>query len=98
VIDFMPDNQKPDDEAPKPDDLSNLYQEVILDHSRKPRNFRVMPDASCHAEGRNPLCGDHFTVYLKVENGSIKEASFQGDGCAISKASASIMTDFLKGK
>jgi len=80
------------------DDLSELYQEVILDHSRKPRNFRVMPDADRHAEGNNPLCGDHFTVYLKLENGAIKEATFQGDGCAISKASASMMTDYLKGK
>jgi len=80
------------------DDLSDLYQQVILDHSRKPRNFRAMPDADRHAEGNNPLCGDHFTVFLKLENGSIKEATFQGDGCAISKASASMMTDYLKGK
>jgi nitrogen fixation NifU-like protein len=80
------------------DDLTQLYQEVILDHSRKPRNYRAMPDADRHAEGNNPLCGDHFTVYLKLENGTIKEATFEGDGCAISKASASMMTDYLKGK
>jgi len=80
------------------DDLSELYQQVILDHSRKPRNFHAMADADRHAEGNNPLCGDHFTVYLKVEDGAIKEASFQGDGCAISKASASMMTDYLRGK
>jgi nitrogen fixation NifU-like protein len=81
-----------------PDDLSELYQQVILDHSRKPRNFRAMPDADRHAEGNNPLCGDHFTVYLKLEGDAIKEATFQGDGCAISKASASMMTDYLKGR
>ncbi|HWD20222.1 MAG TPA: SUF system NifU family Fe-S cluster assembly protein [Verrucomicrobiae bacterium] len=80
------------------DDLSELYQEVILDHSRKPRNFRVMADADRKAEGNNPLCGDHFTVYLKLDGEIIKEATFEGDGCAISKASASMMTDFLKGK
>jgi len=80
------------------DDLSELYQQVILDHSRKPRNFRPMPDADRHAEGNNPLCGDHFTIYLKLEGDTIKEAAFQGDGCAISKASASMMTDYLKGR
>ena len=80
------------------DDLSELYQQVILDHSRKPRNFHVLPDANRSAEGNNPLCGDHFTVFLKLENNVIQAISFQGAGCAISKASASMMTDQLKGK
>jgi len=80
------------------DDLNELYQEVILDHSRKPRNFHVLPEANRSAEGNNPLCGDRFTVFLKVEDGVIQGISFQGSGCAISKASASMMTDYLKGK
>ena len=80
------------------DDLSELYQQVILDHSRKPRNFHVLPGANRSAEGHNPLCGDRFTVFLKLENGVIQDISFQGSGCAISKASASMMTDQLKGK
>jgi nitrogen fixation NifU-like protein len=80
------------------DDLNELYQEVILDHSRKPRNFRVLPEATCSAEGHNPLCGDRFTVFLKLDQGVIQDISFQGSGCAISKASASMMTDQLKGK
>jgi nitrogen fixation NifU-like protein len=80
------------------DDLNELYQEVILDHSRKPRNFRVLPEANRSAEGHNPLCGDRFTVFLKLEGDTIRDISFQGSGCAISKASASIMTDELKGK
>jgi len=80
------------------DELNELYQQVILDHSRKPRNFHVLPEANRSAEGNNPLCGDHFTVFLKLENGVIKGLSFQGAGCAISKASASMMTDQLKGK
>jgi nitrogen fixation NifU-like protein len=78
-------------------DLQDLYQEVILDHNRRPRNFRVIDDAR-KAEGYNPLCGDRLTVYLRIENGRIADASFQGSGCAISKASASLMTDSLKGK
>jgi nitrogen fixation NifU-like protein len=78
-------------------DLQDLYQEVILDHNKRPHNFRSMPDA-CHAEGYNPLCGDHLTVYLRVEDGRITDASFEGSGCAISKASASLMTDSVKGK
>lgn len=78
-------------------ELQDLYQEVILDHNRRPRNFRVIEDGSC-AEGFNPLCGDRVTVYLKVENGTIKDVSFQGSGCAISKASASLMTESVKGK
>jgi nitrogen fixation protein NifU and related proteins len=80
------------------DELSELYQQVILDHSRKPRNFRVLPEANRSAEGNNPLCGDHYTVFLKLENGVIQDLSFQGSGCAISKASASMMTDRLRGR
>jgi nitrogen fixation NifU-like protein len=80
------------------DDLNDLYQEVILDHNRNPRNFRALPDANRRAEGDNPLCGDHFTVFLKLDNDLIRDVSFQGAGCAISKASASMMTEHLKGK
>jgi nitrogen fixation NifU-like protein len=79
-------------------DLRELYQEVILDHNRRPRNFRAIEDANRHAEGYNPLCGDRLSLYLKVEDGVIADASFQGSGCAISKASASMMTDGVKGK
>ena len=79
-------------------DLRELYQEVILDHNRRPRNFRAIEGASRHAEGYNPLCGDRLSLYLKVEDAVIKDASFQGSGCAISKASASMMTDSVKGK
>jgi nitrogen fixation NifU-like protein len=80
------------------DDLNELYQQVILDHSRKPRNYGKLADANRWAEGNNPLCGDHYTVYLKLEGDVIKDVSFEGSGCAISKAAASIMTDYLKGK
>jgi nitrogen fixation NifU-like protein len=79
-------------------DLDDLYQEVILDHNRRPRNFRVLPDANRKAEGNNPLCGDHFTVFLKLQNDVITDVAFQGAGCAISKASASLMTELIKGK
>ena len=79
-------------------DLDDLYQEVILDHNKSPRNFRAMAEANRKAEGYNPLCGDHVTVYLQLENGLIKDISFEGSGCAISKASASLMTAALKGK
>ncbi|MGE5218503.1 MAG: Fe-S cluster assembly sulfur transfer protein SufU [Chloroflexota bacterium] len=79
-------------------DLDDLYQEVILDHNKSPRNFRAMADANRKAEGYNPLCGDHVTVYLQLENGVIQDISFEGSGCAISKASASLMTAALKGK
>jgi nitrogen fixation NifU-like protein len=79
-------------------DLRDLYQEVILEHSKAPRNFRELPHANHQAEGYNPLCGDHFTVYLEIEGDSIRDISFQGSGCAISKASASMMTQSLKGK
>ena len=79
-------------------ELQDLYQEVILEHSRNPRNFRVMDNANRSAEGYNPLCGDHYTVFLDVTNDSIRDLSFQGSGCAISKASASMMTQALKNK
>jgi nitrogen fixation protein NifU and related proteins len=79
-------------------DLRELYQEVILDHHKRPRNFGTLSDANRHAEGHNPLCGDRLTVYLDVEDGIIKGASFEGAGCAISRASASLMTDAVKGR
>jgi len=77
--------------------LDDLYQEVILDHNRRPRNFRTI-EGGRKAEGFNPLCGDRLTIYLRVENGVITDVSFQGSGCAISKASASMMTESIKGK
>ena len=79
-------------------ELDELYQEVILDHNKSPRNFRAMAHANRTAEGYNPLCGDHVTVFVQLENGVIRDISFQGSGCAISKASASLMTAELKGK
>ncbi len=79
-------------------DLSELYQQVILDHSKKPRNFQKLEGANRTAEGYNPLCGDKVTVYLKLEDGVVRDISFQGSGCAISTASASMMTTSLKGK
>lgn len=79
-------------------DLRDLYQEVILEHSKAPRNYRVLAAANHKAEGYNPLCGDRFTVYLELEGDVIRDISFQGAGCAISKASASMMTQALKGK
>jgi nitrogen fixation NifU-like protein len=79
-------------------DLRDLYQEVILEHSKQPRNYRELSDANQKAEGYNPLCGDHFTVYLKMDGEKIQDVSFQGSGCAISKASASMMTQSVKGK
>jgi nitrogen fixation protein NifU and related proteins len=80
------------------DELQELYQQVILDHSRSPRNFYKLDVANRVAEGHNPLCGDRVTVYLLLENGTIRDISFQGEGCAISKASASMMTEAVKGK
>jgi nitrogen fixation NifU-like protein len=80
------------------DDLTDLYQEVILDHSRSPRNFRALENATHTARGHNPLCGDQITLYLRVAEGRIAEVTFQGSGCAISKASASLMTAALKGR
>jgi nitrogen fixation NifU-like protein len=79
-------------------DLRELYQQLILDHSKKPRNFRTLEGANRTAEGHNPLCGDQITLYLRVEDDVIRAIGFQGSGCAISKASASMMTDSVKGK
>ncbi|MCL5005642.1 MAG: SUF system NifU family Fe-S cluster assembly protein [Acidobacteria bacterium] len=79
-------------------DLRGLYQEMILDHSKRPRNFRALEGADCHAEGYNPLCGDRITIYVKLENDRISDISFQGTGCAISTSSASLLTETLKGK
>ena len=79
-------------------DLRDLYQEVILDHNRRPRNFGPLPAANHRAEGNNPLCGDRVTVYVDVEGGRIRDVSFEGAGCAISTASASLMTEALKGR
>lgn len=79
-------------------DLRDLYQEVILEHSKAPRNYRELKDADHKAEGFNPLCGDRFTVYLHMDGDSIRDITFQGSGCAISKSSASMMTQSLKGK
>ena len=80
------------------DYLSDLYQQVILDHSKSPRNFRVLPPPFATAQGRNPICGDNYTVYLKLNGDVIEDVGFQGSGCAISKSSASVMTDAVKGK
>lgn len=79
-------------------DLRDLYQEVILDHSKRPRNFRALGPPACSAEGYNPLCGDKLKLFLRVEGDVIKEATFQGAGCAISTASASMLTEAIKGK
>jgi nitrogen fixation NifU-like protein len=78
--------------------MDELYQNVILEHNRSPRNYRAMDDASGRADGNNPLCGDRITVWLKVQDGVIQDASFQGSGCAISRASASLMTAAVRGK
>jgi nitrogen fixation protein NifU and related proteins len=79
-------------------DLSELYQEVILDHNKRPRNFRVLESPTHQAEGYNPLCGDRLNLFVRVDGERIAEVAFQGSGCAISKASASLMTDELKGR
>lgn len=80
-------------------DLRELYQETILGHNKNPRNYRVLEDASHEADGHNPLCGDALTLYAKVDaTGKLEEVTFQGSGCAISKASASLMTDHVRGK
>jgi nitrogen fixation NifU-like protein len=79
-------------------DLSDLYQEVILDHNRRPRNFHTIENATHCAEGYNPLCGDRLSLYLRIDGETITDVAFQGSGCAISKASASLMTDSLKGR
>ena len=78
--------------------LNDLYQEVILDHNRRPRNFRRIDGASHHAEGHNPLCGDRLTLDVQVDDGRVSDVAFEGSGCAISKASASLMTDAVKGQ
>jgi len=79
-------------------DLRDLYQELILDHNKRPRNFKKLEDANRTAEGYNPLCGDKVKIYARLEDGRVKDVSFEGSGCAISKASASVMTESLKGK
>jgi nitrogen fixation NifU-like protein len=79
-------------------DLRELYQQVILDHNRNPRNFRELPHATKKVDGYNPLCGDHYTVFLELDGDVIKDVSFTGNGCAISKSSASVMTSSVKGK
>jgi nitrogen fixation NifU-like protein len=78
-------------------ELEELYQSIILDHNRRPQNFRAMPDATGYAEGVNPMCGDQLTVWMKLDGDRVADASFQGSGCAISKASASLMTKAVKG-
>ncbi len=79
-------------------ELSDLYQEVILDHNKRPRNFHVLENANRTAEGYNPLCGDRLTLALRIDDGRVTDAAFQGSGCAISKASASLMTESIKGQ
>jgi nitrogen fixation protein NifU and related proteins len=79
-------------------ELSELYQQVILDHNKRPRNFRKIEPATHTAEGHNPLCGDQLTIYLRLEGEEVKDVAFEGSGCAISKASASMMTQAVKGK
>jgi nitrogen fixation NifU-like protein len=80
------------------DDLNDLYQQVILDHCKKPRNFHELPQPTCSAQGHNPLCGDQLKLFLAMEADVIKDISFVGSGCCISKASASLLTEFAKGK
>ncbi len=79
-------------------ELSDLYQEVILDHNKRPRNFHALGNANRTAEGYNPLCGDRLSLSLRIDDGIVTDAAFQGSGCAISKASASLMTDSIKGQ
>jgi nitrogen fixation NifU-like protein len=80
------------------DELDELYQQVILDHCKSPRNFRTLEDADRKGEGFNPLCGDNYTVFVKMNGDVVQDATFQGSGCCISKASASLMTDAVKGR
>ena len=80
------------------DDINDLYQQVILDHCKKPRNFHEMPAVTCSAQGHNPLCGDNLKLFLTLDGDVIKDASFVGSGCCISKASASLLTENVKGK
>ena len=79
-------------------EMEELYQSIILDQNRRPQNYRTMPEASAHADGVNPMCGDQLTVWLKMNGDVVEDVSFQGSGCAISKASASLMTQAVKGK
>jgi len=79
-------------------DLRELYQQVILDHNRNPRNYKELPNATKRVDGYNPLCGDHYTVFVDIDDDKIKDISFTGNGCAISKSSASVMTTTVKGK
>lgn len=96
---LVPDNRTPDTLHLTPmADLNELYQQVILDHNKKPRNFRVLENATRQQEGYNPLCGDQITLYLEMDGDTIKDIGFQGQGCAISKASSSMMTTAVKGK
>jgi len=78
-------------------ELTDLYQEIILDHNKRPRNFREIPGCTCRAEGNNPLCGDEVKVFVQMEGGKLSDVAFQGQGCAISRASASMMTGKTKG-
>ena len=80
------------------EDINDLYQQVILDHCKQPRNFHDLPQATCSAQGHNPLCGDNLKLYLTLDGDVVREASFTGSGCCISKASASLLTDFARGK
>lgn len=80
------------------DNLRELYQQVILDHNKNPRNYKELPNATRKVDGYNPLCGDHYTIYLELDGDTIKDVSFTGNGCAISKSSASVMTSLVKGK
>ena len=80
------------------DDLSDLYQQVILDHCKRPRNFHELPNPTCSAQGHNPLCGDQLKLFLAMEGDTVKDISFVGSGCCISKASASLLTESVKGK
>ena len=80
------------------EDLNDLYQQVILDHCKQPRNFREIPQYTCSAQGRNPLCGDQLQLFLAMEGDTVRDASFVGSGCCISKASASLLTEFARGK
>ena len=80
------------------DDLTELYQQLLIDHSKSPRNFRALPDANRTAQGTNPICGDSCTIYAKIEGDVVQDLTFQGSGCAISMASASLLTESLKGK
>ena len=79
-------------------EFADLYQEIILDHNKRPRNYREMPECTCQAEGLNPLCGDEVKVFVRVEEGRLSDVAFQGQGCAISRASASMMTGKTKGR